>query len=84
MYKVGQKIKIKDTDKLISDYLKNSIFKGIDLVRLKLLCQLKEGKDYTISNYCRSCKLVKIKMGKFYLSIKTEHIIELITPNKTT
>lgn len=75
--KINNQVTIKNVDEIVKTYLKVSIFTGIKLTHLRLLCELKEGKRYIVEDVCKSCKRIKIKIGKFYLPIKFNHIDQI-------
>jgi hypothetical protein len=76
--KVGDKVTLTNPDFLIRDYLKKAIFHGIKIDHLKVLCSMVEGKEYKVVDVCKSCKILKIKIGKLFLPIHYEHINQVL------
>jgi len=72
--KVNDQITIKNIDDIVKTYLQSSIFTGIKLNHLRLLCSLKEGKKYKVVDVCKTCQSLKIKIGNFYSPIRFKYI----------
>ncbi len=74
---VGQQISISNPDKVVELYLKDCMFSHISYDMLRAICNLKKDEFYKITDVCKSCKIVKIKVGKKFASIKYIHISKI-------
>lgn len=74
LLKVGDKIELKDADSIVKDFLKERMFLSLEIKHLRVFCLLKDNTKYVITNVCKSRKMVKIKVGKFWLDIRYSQI----------
>jgi hypothetical protein len=74
--KIGQFIKVVNPKKLIRDYLIKTSINNIDIEKLIVLCSIIEGKKYKVVDVCKTCRIVKIKVGKLYLSLNFRYIAD--------
>jgi hypothetical protein len=75
--KINDKITINDVDELVKGYLRDKLFYGIEIKHLRALCQIKGGAKYKVVDVCKSCKLLKIKVGGNFVTIKYSYISDV-------
>lgn len=76
--KIGNFIKIKDSDDIIKKYLSSGIFTGVNIRYLKIICNISESKKYKVISICKSCKKLTITTKNRNVPIRFENIKEVI------
>lgn len=72
--KIGCFVEIYDTDLMVKNFISDKIFNNLDIEHLRLLCNINETKKYKVSDVCKSCKMIKIKLGNMNVPIKYRYI----------
>ena len=67
---VGDSVEIKNPDEFVKEFLKEKIFYSLDIEHLRMVCKIKKDKKYTVADNCKSCKILKIKLGEKFLPVK--------------
>jgi hypothetical protein len=67
---VGDSVEIKNPDEFVKEFLKEKLFNSLDIEHLRMVCQIQKDKKYTVADNCKSCKILKIKLGEKWLSVK--------------
>lgn len=74
---IGEKITLYYVKRFVEEKIRDYIFSSFDYDRLALLFKLEEGVKYTVTDHCKACHFVTIKVGKKYINIKYNSINEI-------
>lgn len=74
---VGEKVTLYFVKRFVEEKIKDSIFSPFDYDRLALLFKLEEGVKYTVTDNCKRCHFVTIKVGKKYINVRYNTIKEI-------
>jgi hypothetical protein len=72
--KVGDYVEIYNTDLMLKNFISDKIFSNLQIAHLRALCSIIENKKYKVSHVCKSCKMLKVKLGKKNVPIKYRYI----------
>lgn len=67
--KIGDKVVLRLVDKMVFDYLAFGVAHGTDINKLRILCQLEKDVKYEVTDVCKTCKSLRIKVGEHFVSI---------------
>ena len=68
--KIGDSVEIENPDEFLKEFLKERIFNSLNIEHLRMVCEIKKDKKYTVADNCKHCKILKIKIGKKILPVK--------------